>query len=386
MNLQNPNSVSPRDPEEELCWLALRLVPGLGPRNARKLINTMGSVKEVFQASISELESIGIAPHVVKAMAAGTVFEAASLEAERARQLGITIVTIRDVAYSPLLREIFDPPLVLYAKGDLGLLQSPSIAIVGTRRTTAYGRAITTRISEDLACRGITIVSGMARGVDSIAHRGALDKGGKTIAVLGTGLDVIYPSENKKLFEQIAVQGLVISEFPLGSFPAPQNFPIRNRIISGISLGVIVVEAAEHSGALITARLAMDQNREVFAVPGALTNRYSWGPNLLIKQGAKLIQDWQDVAEELPSEVRQRLLAVSDATHPNPAASLFAEGLTEQEKGIFNLLKIDEAVHIDVILDSLPDISSSAALSSLLELEFKNLIRQLPGKNFVRTF
>ncbi|MBF8305280.1 MAG: protecting protein DprA, partial [Acidobacteria bacterium] len=200
------------------------------------------------------------------------------------------------------------------------------------------------------------------------------------------GMDVAYPAENKKLFAEIAEKGLLLSEFPLGSFPAPQNFPIRNRIIAGLSLGVVVVEAAQYSGSLITARLAMEQNREVFGVPGSVTNKNSWGPHILIKQGAKLVQDWQDVVEELPAEVRRALISSSDATPEPGKPSLFAESLSEREQAIYSLLQVDEPVHIDEILDALPQFSSSEVLASLLELEFKSLLRQLPGKNFVKTF
>ena len=374
------------DPEEQMHWLALRLVPGLGNRVAGRLLKTIGSATGVFRASPTELEALGVTSAVVRNLATGTVFEEAIREVEKAQQLGIRIVTWQSEAYPPLLREIFDPPLVLSALGDLSLLASPSVAVVGTRKATAYGRGMAERLAADLAAQGLTIVSGLARGVDSAGHRGALDAGGKTIAVLGCGIDVIYPAENKKLFAAIAEKGLLLSEFPLGAFPAPQNFPIRNRIISGLSLGVIVVEAAQYSGSLITARLAMEQNREVFAVPGSITNRTSWGPHVLIKQGAKLVQDWQDVLEELPAEVRHRLVP-SLQTTPKPGdASLFAESLSSPEKAIYEFLKVDESMHLDQILDSLPQFSSSEVLAYLLELEFKSLIRQLPGKNFVKTF
>lgn len=372
--------------EEELHWLALRLVPGLGNRLAVRLIHALGSASGVFRASSSELESLGVPSHVVRALATGTVFDAAAREAEQMRQLGVSFLTIRDTAYPQLLQEIFDPPLLLYARGDRTLLEAPAVAVVGTRRPTPYGKAMTKRLSADLAVRGLVIVSGLARGIDSAAHESALAAGGKTLAVLGSGMDVVYPAENQKLFAAVVEKGLLLSEFPLGSFPAPQNFPIRNRIIAGLSLGVVVVEAAQYSGSLITARLAMEQNREVFGVPGSLTNRYSWGPHVLIKQGAKLVQDWQDVVEELPAEVRRRLLPPPDATKTGEEASLFAESLSEREREIYSLLKVEESVHIDEILDALPERSSSEVLASLLELEFKNLVRQLPGKNFVKTF
>ena len=375
------------DPEQErLNWLAMRFVPGLGNRMALRLVNALGSATAVFDASASELESFGVPSHVVRSLATGAVFEQAIKEADQARQQGALLITIRDEAFPATLREIFDPPLTVYARGSVALLREPSIAIVGSRRPTAYGRAIAQRLSGDLANRGLAIVSGMARGVDSAAHQGALDAAGKTIAVLGSGIDVIYPAENKKLYEKIAANGLLISEFPLGAFPAPQNFPIRNRIISGLALGVVVVEAAQYSGSLITARLAMEQNREVFAVPGSVTNKNSWGPHILIKQGAKLVQDWQDVMEELPSEVRQKLVPLTDATQSPESASLFAESLSETERAIYGLLKVDEPVHIDAILEALPQLSSSEVLATLLDLEFRNLVRQLPGKNFVKTF
>ncbi|MBI3895614.1 MAG: DNA-protecting protein DprA [Acidobacteria bacterium] len=386
MNDQPLAAAPGKEPDEGLHWLALRLVPGLGNRLAKRLVDTLGSATEVFRASPTELESLGVPSHVIRSFSTGTFFEGAIQEIEQARQQGIRFLTIREADYPPRLREIFDPPLVLYVRGEMALLRAHAVAIVGTRRATPYGRAMAERLAGDLASRGLAIVSGLARGVDSAAHRATLDAGGKTVAVLGSGADVIYPSENKKLFERILEQGAIVSEFPLGSFPAPQNFPIRNRIISGLSLGVVVVEAAQHSGALITARLAMEQNREVFAIPGSLTNRFSWGPHILIKQGAKLIQDWQDVVEELPTEVRQQLLVSSDATKPHEEASLFAESLTEQERAIYNLLKVEEAMHVDEILDALPQLSSSEILVSLLELEFKNLVRQLAGKNFLKTF
>jgi DNA processing protein len=372
--------------EERVHWLALRLLPGLGNRIARRLVTELGSATAVFRASPTELESLGAPSHVVRSMTTGNVFDQAVREAEQAAQQRALVLSLFDDRYPRMLREIFDPPLVLYAKGDLSLLDHPAIAIVGSRHPTAYGRAIAHRLASDLAARGLIIVSGLARGIDSAAHQGALAPGGKTVAVLGAGIDVVYPAENKKLFATIAESGLMLSEFPLGSFPAPQNFPIRNRIISGLSVGVVIVEAAQHSGSLITARLAMEQDREVFAVPGAITNKNSWGPHILIKQGAKLVQDWQDVVEELPTHVRQRLVPLPDASKAFDSASVSSEPLSEVQREIYGLLKVEESVHIDSILDALPRCSSSEILAGLLELEFKNLVRQLPGKNFVRTF
>lgn len=379
--------------EELVSLLAMRFVPGLGNRMAQRLMGEVGSAAGVFHASPTELDALGIPAHVARAIATGSSFDLALKEAEAAKQKGVVCLTFQDPRYPEHLREIFDPPLVLYALGDLKLLEMDLVGVVGSRKPTAYGRAMSQRLATDLAAHGLGIISGMARGIDAAAHQGALDANGKTIAVLGSGVDVVYPAENKKLYETIAARGLVLSEFPLGTFPAPQNFPIRNRIISGLSVGVLVVEAGEHSGSLITARLAMEQNREVFAVPGSVTNKNSWGPHLLIKQGAALVQDWQDVVEGLSSQVRVRLLANApesgqqpDQSSPASRASLFAEQLSETERAIYDLLKVEEAVHIDEVLNALPNLSPSEVLAGLLEMEFKSLIRQLPGKNFVKTF
>ena len=374
--------------EEEMYWLALRLVPGLGARVALRLVKTIGSATGIFRASSTELESLKVPTAVVREIAAGTVFEEAIRQAEQARQTGVSLVSIRDERYPALLKEIFDPPLLLYTRGDISLLNGPSIGIVGSRKPTPYGRAMAERLAGDLAARGLIITSGLARGIDSSAHQGSLGNGGKTVGVLGCGIDVVYPAENKKLFVAVAEKGLLLSEFPLGAFPAPQNFPIRNRIISGISLGVVVVEAAQYSGSLITARLAMEQDREVFGVPGSITNPQSWGPHILIKQGAKLVQDWQDVVEELPATVRDSLISplLSNTTPGGDQASEIAGSLSAPERSVYDLVKVDEAIHIDGILDALPNLSSSEVLAYLLELEFKNLVRQLPGKNFVKTF
>jgi DNA processing protein len=249
------------------------------------------------------------------------------------------------------------------------------------------------RLSCDLAARGMVIFSGLARGVDAASHRGAIHARGKTVAVFGTGVDVIYPRENKKMIDGILeCGGALISEFSLQTFPAPQNFPIRNRIISGLSLGVLVVEAGEYSGTRITARCALEQSRELFAVPGNVTSRNSWGPNTLIKQGAKLTATWEDVWEELPADIKQQLEsewepAASDQK-PQPS-SLFNndEQLTPREKKILAVLKKDELTHIDTIVEKLePEVSSSEIFAALFELELNGKIKQMPGKNFVKSF
>jgi DNA processing protein len=242
----------------------------------------------------------------------------------------------------------------------------------------------------DLAAQGLVIISGMARGVDTASHRGAISAKGKTVAVFGTGVDVIYPKENSRLAEQIlALGGALLSEFAMGTFAAPQNFPIRNRILSGMSVGVLVVEAAEYSGTRITARCALEQNREVFAVPGNVTNKNSWGPNTLIKQGAKLVATWEDVWEDLPGEVKVALTPpAAPESGEEGSASLFPDnGLPPHEKRILSLLKADEAMHIDELVEKLEaELSSSEIFAALFELELAGKVRQMAGKNFVKSF
>jgi len=370
--------------DETLDWLALKLAPGLGTRLAARLITAFGHPRAVFRAAPGELEAQGIAPLVARTIGQGPVFEEAAKELEKVRQAGAEVIPFSDPRYPEILRQIFDPPVVLYAIGNTELLAAPSLAVVGARKPTPYGLAVAERMATDLATRGLVIISGMARGIDTAAHRGAL-AGGKTVAVLGCGIDLCYPSENKRLKAQIEKDGLVISEFPMSAFAAPQNFPIRNRVISGLSLGVLVVEAAQYSGSLITARMAMEQDREVFCVPGNITNKFSWGPNTLIKQGAKLVQDWKDVIEELPAAVRQRLPAPPDVESSGAqSASLFTEGLGPVEKSVDALLRVDQALQIDELLAQVPQHSPSEVLAALLELELKGRARQLPGKNYVK--
>src|SRR5438477_1232838 len=268
-------------------------------------------------------------------------------------------------------------------------LAQPGIAIVGTRHPTPYGIGMAERLACDLAARSLIILSGMARGIDSCAHRGAIHAKGKTVAVFGTGIDVIYPRENKRIADSIlSLGGGVRSEFPMGAFAAPQNFPIRNRIISGMSLGVLVVEAGEYSGTRITARNALEQGRELFAVPGNVTNKNSWGPNNLIKQGAKLTATWEDVWEELPAEIKLALeTKIPFESKAGSAASLFEDSqLAPHERRVYALLKSDEALQIDEIIEKLEgQLSSSEIFAALFELELAGKIRQLPGKNYVRS-
>jgi DNA processing protein len=373
-----------------LEWLAISLTSGLGPTKARKLVEHFGSAEAVFHASLTELESTGIQVVSAQSIATGKSAELAREEIARAAAAGVTVLSLEDACYPPRLKEIYDPPLVLYVRGNPEVLTRPGIAMVGTRHPTPYGSGMAERLACDLAVQGLVIISGMARGVDTASHRGAISAKGKTIAVFGTGVDVIYPKENSRLSEQIlALGGALISEFRLGTFAAPQNFPIRNRILSGMSVGVLVVEAAEYSGTRITARCALEQNRDVFAVPGNVTNKNSWGPNTLIKQGAKLVATWEDVWEDLPPEVKLALTPTpSPESGGSSSASLFPdEGLPPHEKRILSLLKADEATHIDELVEKLEqEMSSSEIFAALFELELTAKIRQMPGKNFVKSF
>jgi DNA processing protein len=303
---------------------------------------------------------------------------------------GVAIVTHTCAAYPERLKEIYDPPPVLWVRGDAGLLTRASIAVVGTRHPSPYGTGMAEVLSRDLAARGLLIVSGMARGIDTYAHKGALAAGKPTVAVWGTGADVIYPKENKRLAEQILeTGGAIVSELPLGTFPAPQNFPRRNRIISGVSIGVLVVEASENSGTRVTARCAADQGRDVYAVPGNVTNKNSWTPNTLIKQGAQLTATWEDVWETLPSQIR---LQMEEGWRVESKA---AEGasevpelkLTGREAIVFEVLRQDAALQMDEIIELVEaQLSSAEVFTALFELELAGRIRSLPGKNYVRCF
>jgi DNA processing protein len=373
-----------------LQWLALALTPAMGPIRGHRVVQRFGSVERVFVASLTELEAAGLPAASAQSIALGKSFSLAEEEFMKARDASAEIIPFEDNRYPARLKEIYDPPLVLYVRGNAELLGEPGMGVVGTRHPTPYGMGMAERLSNDLASRGLVIVSGMARGVDTHAHRGALNGKGKTIAIWGTGIDVPYPRDNKRIAEAIvAAGGTLTSEFPVGTFAAPQNFPIRNRIISGLSLGVLVVEAGEYSGTRITARCALEQGRDIFAVPGNVTNRNSWGPNTLIKQGAKLTATWEDVWEELPADLKLQLEARWRVESPKPAeASLFADSqLSPHEKRIYALLKPDEAVQLDQIIERLEgEISSSEIFSALFELELAGKIKPLPGKNYVKTF
>jgi DNA processing protein len=384
-------AVAVRSPASEQAryWLALALTQGLGPTRTRKLTEHFGSAEHVFHASLTELESTGIQAVSAQSIATGKSLELAQQECAKALEAGAKIISLSDPEYPSRLKEIYDPPVILFVKGSVEVLAQAGIAMVGTRHPTPYGSGMAERLSTDLAARGLVIISGLARGIDTMSHRGAVAAKGKTVAVLGTGIDVMYPKENTRLTAQIiALGGALISEFPVGTSPVPQNFPIRNRIISGMSVGVLVVEAAEYSGTRITSRCALEQNRDVYAVPGNVTNKSSWGPNTLIKQGAKLVATWEDVWEELPTDIQMALSAEHPESLEPETASLFPDEVkSPHEKKILKLLKPDESTHIDQLVELLEDeLSSSEIFAALFELELTGKIRQLPGKNFVKSF
>lgn len=371
------------DSDHYLGWLALALTPGLGARMAGKLLSEFGSPDAIFNASLTALEAQRLPAAVAQEIHDKRPLSLAAKELAQVQALGYRLLTWDESQYPVRLREIYDPPPLLYVRGNIELLGRHLISIVGARRPTPYGNQMAERLGRDLADRGLVVSSGLARGIDASAHRGALSSAtGATIGVLGCGIDVVYPKENKKLFEEMEKRGAIISEFPLGTFAAPQNFPIRNRIIAGMALGVVVVEGAQYSGSLITARLAMEFGREVYGVPGNATQPSSFGPNQLIKQGAKLVTGWEDVVEELPTPVRAELVPV-EAASQEERALLVEEGLAPNERPLYKLLSADEARQVDELVE-LSGLSSSEVLAALFDLELKGVVRQLPGKQFLK--
>jgi DNA processing protein len=371
-------------------WVELNMTPGIGPRAAAKLLERFGSAEAVYSATRVELEHLRLVPEAVDSIIARDLRSRAEAEIAAVRKLGGDILLLDDGVYPSSLREIYDPPIVLYVKGAWSeCWDQPCVGVVGSRKCSTYGQNAALMLSRDLAQRGVTVVSGFARGIDAAAHRGTLEANGRTVAVLGTGIDEVYPRDHKKLATEILDKGgALVSQFPLGTPPVSENFPYRNRIISGLSLGVVVVEASEYSGSLITARLAMEQNREVFAVPGNITSRNSFGTNYLIKgAGAKLVQQWQDIATELPPQIAARMLpppfGEKKETSLADKLSFVPNGLTRSETSVFRLLTPDSPVHIDVLVDK-SKLGMSDLTAALLSLEMRELIRALPGRCFVR--
>jgi len=372
-------------------WVELNMTPGIGPRAAAKLLERFGSAEAVYKTTRAELEQLRLPPESVDTIIARDLLPRAEAEINAVKELGGDILLLDDGIYPSSLREIYDPPIVLYVKGAWSdCLDRPCIGVVGSRRCSTYGQNAAIMLARDLAEHGVTVVSGFARGIDAAAHRGALEAGGRTVAVLGTGIDEVYPRDHKKLAAEILDRGgALVSQFPLGTPPVSENFPYRNRIISGLSLGVVVVEAAEYSGSLITARLAMEQNREVFAVPGNITSRNSFGTNYLIKgAGAKLVQQWQDVAAELPPQIAASLLPPSLSDRKKETAiterlAFVPEGLSPAETCVFKLLTPDSPAHVDWLFDK-SKLPMSELTAALLSLEIRELVRALPGRCFVR--
>ena len=367
-------------------WIALNMTPGVGPRVATKLLEAFGSPENVFHARRSQLEALRIKPETIESILSRELANRAAIELERVKRLGGDILLLDDGSYPAMLREIPDPPITLYVRGEWNVcLDMPCVAIIGSRMCSTYGTNAAEMLARDLASRGLCVVSGLARGIDTAAHRGAIRGGGKTIAVLGTGIDSAYPRENLRLVDQIIESGgAVVTQFPLNTPPLKDNFPYRNRIISGLSLGVLIVEASERSGSLITARLAMEQGREVMAVPGNITSSNSYGTNYLIKSGAKLVQQWQDVVAELPTDIAAAILPprIDPEDEGVPDQQLPGD-LNANERRIWSLLSSDEPVHIDALLES-SKMSFGDLNTTLVSLDIRDLIRVLPGKHYAR--
>lgn len=351
--------------EDKIYLNAFNLIPGFGPAKFKKIISRFKTIKDAWRANRKELILAGIENDTADFIVRSRNLINPEKEWQKLEKENVNAIAVNSEGYPPLLKEIYDPPAILYIKGGFHEDDKYSIGIVGTRKCTTYGQQAALEISQNLALAGFTIVSGLAKGIDTLAHKAAIENKGRTIAVLGCGLDFIYPRENKFLAEKIVKenQGVLVSEYPLGSSPLKQNFPARNRIISGLSLGVLVIEAPEKSGALITARQALDQNREVFAVPGSIYSKQSLGPNNLIKIGAKLVCSHQDILDELnvkPLKSREKNTAAAD---------------TKEEKIIFDILSREPA-HIDKIIKE-SNLSSSTINSTLTIMEIKSKIRAL---------
>ena len=357
-------------------WVALNLVPGVGSVLFKRLIDQFKTPGAIFKASLRELLEVeGVGGKVAEEIRKGPSEKKVERELHLLKEVGGKILTFEDVLYPALLKEIYDPPPLLYVRGELKEVDDLALSIVGSRKTSPYGRWITEKVSREIVRHGITIVSGMARGIDSIAHGGAISGGGRTLAVLGSGIDVIYPPENRSLFKEIIDHGAVLSEFPMGSRPEGIHFPRRNRIISGLSIGVVVVQASAKSGSLITAEYALEQGREVFAIPGNVGAEGSRGTNRLIREGAKLVESSEDILEEIIPQWKRKKEVSQKAESPE-------QGLPEEEKVVFQLLN-DSPLHIDTIIrESL--LEPGRVSSLLLNLELKGLISQWPGKCFTK--
>ena len=352
-------------------WLALNKLPNVGPATIKKLYDHFGSAEVIWNAALDEIAKVdGVGIRQFNSIKNNRPGIDPDKELEGVREL--EILTLDDPDYPDLLKNIYDPPSILYLKGKKEILSKKAIAIVGTRKPTSYGISIAQKLASELSRFGFVIVSGFASGIDTAAHRGALEAGGETVAVFGCGLDVIYPPENIRLAESIASSGCLISEFPAGTQTSNWTFPQRNRLISGLSLGTIVVEGAEDSGSLITAKFALEQGREVFAIPGSVDNPNSKGPHSLIKQGAKLVESLADILDEFNIPVPVSL----------PCRERDVSGLSDIERQVYGILGM-EPLHIDTISDKL-SLPSQEASGVLMMLEIKGFVRQMQGKIFIK--
>lgn len=352
-------------------WVGCTLVPGLGPVRFKRLLDYFGSAERAWRADAQALQDAGLDAKVASAFIATRA--SLSLDREHAKVIraGAAVVTWQDPSYPALLREIYAPPPVLYLRGTLVPGDSAAVAVVGTRQVTSYGKQATERFVTDLVASGLTIVSGLARGVDTVAHKAALQAGGQTIAVLGNGVDIVYPAENGRLTEQIIENGAIISEQPMGAKPDAVNFPARNRIIAGLSMGTLVIEAGERSGALITADMALEMGREVFAVPGNIFSRYSQGTNRKIREGAaKLVATVQDVLVELNVGLATQQIAMKELVPEN-----------ETESRLLLLLS-HEPIHVDELARA-SDLAVRDVSGALLLMELKGMVRNTGGMAFV---
>ena len=358
-------------------WIALRLVRGVGNVTYRQLLDRFASPHKILRTSPAILTEAGISARIAQAIAAFDQWKEVEAELEQLARLNARLVTQTDTEYPERLRQIHDPPPFLYIRGSFAPQDDLAIAIVGARTASTYGRKMARELAHELAGCGVCVVSGLARGIDSEAHQASLEAGGRTIAVLGSGLDVVYPREHIALAERIAETGAVVSEFSFGSQPEAGNFPYRNRVISGISLGTVVVEATEKSGSLITAQCALDQNREVFAVPGPVTASRSRGPHRLIKDGAKLVESIDDILSEIAPA-----LARTDRAEKNETSAPVVP-LEPDEERLFQLFP-EEAVQVDTLITG-SGLEPARVLEVLLGLELKGIVTQLPGMSFIAT-
>ena len=363
--------------KHNMLWLELALTPEVQPRFVTALVQYFKTIEEIFSANHLSLGSNGkLPPGAAGAIVARAGKKAAEEEAEKLHEHGIGLITFGSKIYPPSLREIHDPPPVMFMRGEMNEGDHFAVSVVGSRHCSAYGAQVAHRLAGDLAKRGITVISGLANGIDQAAHNGALAAGGRTIAVLGSGLGNIYPRGSEKLVERIEQSGAVLSEFPYAVPPSKSTFPQRNRIVSGMSHATLVVEAGEKSGALITARLTLEQGHELLAVPGPIYSKKSLGSNYLIKTGAKLVQTVDDIIDELPESVRAKLITATE--------QVADVEFSDEERSIMEVLSIDTPQHIDIIAAHLG--MSTADLSLLLlGLEMRAVVKQLPGMEFIKT-